>query len=76
MKKPKNPSMMILVCAFTKCQRGPRKTRARFAPSRPHQKYCSDACRYRDWYGKRGTPETDPSSLARRIKKLEQKIGV
>jgi hypothetical protein len=78
MKNPPNSLPVSVVCAFAKCQRGPRKTRKKFTPSRPHQKFCSDSCRYRDWMEKekQGGMKMTPRQLAARLVLVEKKLGL
>lgn len=78
MKKTPSDSFPPAVCAYAKCQRGPRKTRNKFIPVRAHQKFCSDTCRYRDWIEKQKSAGTkiSPRQLAARLHKIEEKLGI
>ena len=78
MKSTTNPPFPPAVCAYAKCQRGPRKSRQKFIPVRSHQKFCSDTCRYRDWFEKQkyGGAKISPRQLAARLHKIEEKLGI
>lgn len=78
MKRTPSPSFPPAICAFSKCQRGTRKTRKKFIPIRAHQKFCSDSCRYRDWMEKQKSSgsKITPRQLAARLVLVEKKLGL
>lgn len=46
------------LCDNEACQEGPGGTRKTFIPNRPHQKSCSERCRYEKWAAINRRPKT------------------
>jgi hypothetical protein len=69
-------SFRLRICKYPKCQRGPRRTRNRFTPTREHQLFCSDSCRYKNWMMERAAGLPTERELVRRARKFEKKVGI
>lgn len=56
--KPPPPARPPRLCDNEACRRGPKKSRKTFIPNRPHQKCCSERCRYEKWAATNRRPKT------------------